>query len=105
MKQKKSCSNCIRGINISVNSDILCRKMGIVSPDYVCSSHRFTPESKSFKDMNYKCIDCENFIVNTKSVEDIGSIGLCRLFSVRQFNGNQKSACSKFIKKSWSAIS
>ncbi|HHW00575.1 MAG TPA: hypothetical protein GXX36_13625 [Clostridiaceae bacterium] len=105
MKRKKSCSNCIKGIKISINSDILCRKKGIVSPDYVCSGHRFEPESFAFKEMNYKCIDCESFILNTKSVEDPESIGVCKLFSARQFDGTQKSACSKFVKKSISAMS
>jgi len=104
MKRKKSCSNCIKGIKISINNDILCRKKGIVSPDYVCSGHRFAPESITYKETNYKCIHCESFIPNTESVEDPDSIGVCKLFSARQFNGNQKSACSKFEKKSMTAL-
>jgi len=105
IKIKKSCSNCIKGLKISVNNDILCREKGAVSPDYVCSGHRWLPERKSFKDQNYKCIDCENFILNTKSADPSFPIGLCRLFSVRQFNGSQKNACSKFVKKAESNVS
>jgi hypothetical protein len=104
MKQKKSCSNCIKGAAVSVNNDILCREKGIVSHDYVCRKHRFIPEAKSFKEMNYKCIDCENFIINNKNSES-SSVGLCQLFSVREFNGEQKNACSKFVKKSVSHVS
>lgn len=99
MKLKKTCSNCLKGTAIAVNNDILCRDKGVVSPDYVCSGHRFIPETKSFKDMNYRCIDCENFIISSKSSEQESAIGLCQLFSVRQFNGEEKSACSKFAKK------
>ncbi|HHW48722.1 MAG TPA: hypothetical protein GXX14_08925 [Clostridiaceae bacterium] len=105
MKQKKSCSNCIKGSAVLVNNDILCREKGIVSQDYVCRKHRFNPEPKSFKEMNYKCIDCSNFIANNKDNETEPSNGLCQLFSVREFNGREKSACSKFVKKPISIVS
>jgi len=99
MKVKKSCSNCIKGTSIPVNNDFFCREKGIVSPDYVCSRHRFMPEPKSFKEMNYKCIDCQYFMLNTAAADGFSSIGLCQLFSVRQYDGEQKNACSKFAKK------
>lgn len=104
-KLKRSCSNCIKGSIIAVNNDILCREKGAVSPDYVCPGHRWIPERKSIKDQNYKCIDCENFILNAKSADDTFPIGVCQLFSVRQFNGTQKNACSKFVKKAESNVS
>jgi hypothetical protein len=100
MKQKKSCSNCIKGTPLPINNDVFCREKGIVSPDYSCFKHRFMPEPKSFKEMNYKCIDCQNFIVNIRLSDISRSIGLCQLFSVRQFDGQHKNACSKFVKKS-----
>ena len=103
MIQKKCCANCIRGIPVPVNNDILCREKGIVSRDYVCAKHRSTPGPKSFREMNYKCIHCENFIVNTKSSNSTAAVGLCRLFSVRQYVGEEKNACSKFIKRSEAA--
>ena len=99
MKQKKSCSNCIRGTAIAVNNDILCREEGAVSPDYVCSKHRFTPEHKSYKDMNCKCGDCEYFLVTSGNSGGAARIGLCQLFSVREFDGRQKNACSKFVRR------
>lgn len=105
MKQKKSCSSCIKGTVVSVNNDILCREKGIVSPDYVCRKHRSIPEAKSFKEMNYKCSECENFILNSKSKESGTTIGLCQLFSVREFDGREKNACSKFVKNSVQYVS
>ncbi|MGI6778821.1 MAG: hypothetical protein ACOX7R_12695 [Acetivibrionales bacterium] len=100
MKQKKSCSNCIKGYPVSVNNDIFCREKGIVSSDFVCGKHRFQSESKSFKVLNFKCIHCENFIINPEASFPSETTGLCRLFSVRQFNGKERNACSKFVKKS-----
>jgi hypothetical protein len=104
-KDKKSCSNCIKGCRIVVNNDILCREKGPVSPDYVCSGHRRAPGPKTFKEQNYKCIDCENFIINKNMDDGSLTIGICRLFSVRQFNGTQKNACSKFVKNSEQIVS
>lgn len=97
--QKRSCANCVRGSAIVVNNDILCREKGIVSPDYVCSKHRFLPEAKSYKEMDYKCIDCENFIINNFKGDNKKEIGVCQLFSVREFNGTQKNSCSKFVRR------
>lgn len=105
MKQKKSCSNCLRGTAITVNSDILCRDKGAVSPDYVCSNHRFIPLPKSSTPTSLKCIECENFIREFEDDNDLLSIGLCQLFTVRHFDGKQKNACSKFIKKSHLEVS
>ena len=102
-KQKKSCSNCIKGTCITVNNDILCREKGAVSPDYVCSKHRSAPVNKSGKDLGNKCIHCEHFIVNEEDQNT--TIGLCQMFSVRQFDGTSKKACSKFTKKSQLEVS
>ena len=99
MVQKKSCSNCIRGKAVRVNSDIFCREKGIVSKDYVCIKHSSAPASKAFKEMNLKCIHCENFIIKGNGPDSSSTMGLCRLFSVRQYDGENKNACSKFIKK------
>ncbi len=104
MKLIKSCSNCIKGAPVLVNNDILCREKGVVSPDYSCIRHKFIPESKTYKEMNFKCIDCQYFIINAVPEENV-SKGLCRLFSVRQYIGEQKNACSKFIKKPECSIS
>jgi hypothetical protein len=77
LAQKKSCSNCINGVAIPVNDDILCRYKGAV-----------------------KCIHCENFIITSKDPVSSTTIGLCQLFSVRSYVGEEKNACSKFIKSS-----
>ena len=97
---KKKCSNCIKGTAIIVNDDILCRYKGVVSPDYVCFQHRNVPAPKNFKDLNYKCYDCEFFSLAITNSINTEPIGLCKLFSVRQYNGKEKNACSKFSKKS-----
>ncbi len=99
MKEDRNCCNCIKGIAISINSDIFCKVNGAVSPDYVCSKHRFAPVPKTYKELDYKCIYCENFIHKLGSAKENNTIGLCQLFSVRYFDGTQKKACSKFIKR------
>lgn len=103
MKSKKSCSNCIKGRSMTINSDILCREKGVVSPDYICPKYRPMPESKFIKSGSNKCIDCENFIVNVFS-SNRTTFGLCQLFSVREFDGTQKNACSKFVQRSDSEV-
>jgi len=103
MKQKKSCGNCIKATSIPVNNDLLCREKGAVSPDYVCKRHRFAPAPKVATYVKNKCINCENFILNTASTNT--TTGLCQLFSVRQFDGAEKNACSKFAPRSESEVS
>mgnify|MGYP007011699213 CR=1 FL=1 len=93
---EKSCSNCRYGLLVSVNGDILCRINGVVSPNYCCSKHKFDYQVKLLRP---KCIGCKNFITPDEAKEC--SMGLCRLFSARQYNGKLKNACSKFIAKSW----
>jgi hypothetical protein len=99
LKPEKSCSNCLKGTAITVNSDILCRDKGAVSADYVCSNHRFCPFLRKESPSANKCIDCEYFICEFIVPIGMPAIGLCQLFTVRQFDGNLKNSCSKFIKK------
>lgn len=99
LKQKRSCSNCLKGTSMTVNNDILCREEGAVSADYVCSRHKFAPAQKPGKEMEYKCINCENFILSVSTSKEASSMGLCQLFSVRPFDGRQKKTCSKFVKR------
>lgn len=89
--QKRSCLNCIKGTQVPINKDILCREKGIVSPDYVCTGHRFSPITKP-STSSKKCIDCSYFILS----ENQGSLGTCKLFSTRKADGTIKNACSKF---------
>jgi hypothetical protein len=100
MKQKKSCINCMKGIQININNDILCRIKGVVSQDYVCSKHKVVSTANNIISQKHKCIDCEFFIQSTVSSEVLPNVGFCQLFTVRQYDGEQKSACSKFSKKS-----
>lgn len=104
-KQKKSCINCRIGKTIAVNNDILCKYRGVVSLDYVCSKYKYRPEVKPFNDTYYKCIDCENFILDASNSKGTSAVGLCNLFSVRQYNGKQKNACSKFVRKPAQVVS
>ncbi len=99
MKLKKSCSNCIRGMAIPVNDDIFCLIKGAVTPDYVCSRHKFAPVKKTVaRSEGPKCIDCEHFVTKNNTPDEM-TIGVCRLFSVRFFDGSLKNACSKFQQK------
>lgn len=99
MKRERSCKNCIKGTLISVNGDILCSIKGAVSPDYVCSKHRFMPDVQLSKEVKNKCIDCEFFILASDTESEERCIGLCQLFTVRQYNGMEKNACSKFSRR------
>jgi hypothetical protein len=102
MKYLKACRNCLKGIPISLTGDILCKYKGVVSTDYVCIRHKFIPELKTYREMDYKCIDCANFCIKPSSYDQTSdlTIGLCKLFSVRHFDGTQRKACSKFLMKS-----
>jgi hypothetical protein len=97
MKPARTCANCIKSRPISFTNDVLCKNKGVISANFVCIRHKFIPNFRSFKEMDYKCIDCTNFIISKKNLHHNQSIGLCRLFSVRNFDGNKKKACSKFI--------
>jgi len=105
MKYLKSCRNCLRGKPISFTGDILCKFKGVVSADFVCMRHKYIPELRSYKELNYKCIDCTNFCIKQDSYDNNSSIGLCKLFSVRLYDGIGKKACSKFMMKPENKIS
>ncbi|AUS98057.1 hypothetical protein CDQ84_15570 [Clostridium thermosuccinogenes] len=105
LKHERSCKNCIKGTLISVNGDILCSIKGAVSPDYVCSKHRFMPIVQLSGEGRNKCADCEFFILMSENKEEHKYIGLCQLFTVRQFNGLEKNACSKFSKRNEREVS
>jgi hypothetical protein len=96
MKPEKSCRNCIKGTRIHVNDDILCPSKGVVSPNYVCGRHKYISDSEPAHYKKYKCINCEYFSTKSDGKKIHSSIGLCRLFSVRYFDGRGKNACSKF---------
>lgn len=99
MKYAKSCKNCLRGKAITFTGDVLCKFKGVVSADFVCMRHKYIPELKSYKELDYKCIDCANFCIKQDYHEHDSSTGLCKLFSVRQYDGSEKKACSKFLMK------
>lgn len=121
MKKPGSCSNCVRGIKININRDILCKIHGIVSMDFRCAKYIRRVETWSSFDYKPKCIECEFFIsaknepANSPDDELIKqplydaeldpSMGYCQLFTVRQFDGERKTACSKFCQKSERNIS
>jgi hypothetical protein len=115
MKQSGNCSNCARGIRIKINSDILCRINGAVSKDYRCSryirkvvawsSEAPVAPSESEAEHHDKCIDCEYFVSSRTGKDYDPSIGCCELFTVRQYNGMSKNACSRYKKKEQEIIS
>jgi len=99
MRQAKSCNNCARGLKMSINKDILCRVKGVVSRDFTCSKHLRMPDAWIHSERKPKCIECEFFTPPEDESEHDPSVGYCQLFTVRYFNGEIKSACSKFCRK------
>ncbi len=96
VKTAKMCINCARGVEIPVVRDFLCKRHGVVSYNFSCSKYKDLANSKSFKSMQMKCIHCEYFMLRNDNPDDSPNIGLCKLFSVRYFDGREKAACSKF---------
>ncbi len=96
MKLKKTCKNCVYAIRMVVNSDLLCLRKGAVSPMFVCGRHKMI----SFADPEFykknKCAECSHYILKNGVSGNEPRIGVCRLFSVRYFDGRKRSACSKF---------
>lgn len=130
MKKPGSCSNCARGIKIHINRDILCKIHGIVSRDFRCAKYVRKVGNWSSFESKAKCIECEFFIAaayesetplyepsqspgpdaglleqSSFTSEQDSSMGHCQLFTVRQFDGERKNACSKFCRKSERNIS
>lgn len=99
MKKKKSCSNCYKGIRMSINRDILCRVNGVVTRDFACAKYEEIPEERLPDGQKYKCADCEFFIQDLSESNAPACTGFCQLFTVRYYNGRTKNACSKFSKK------
>jgi hypothetical protein len=105
MKQVKSCGNCARGIKLNINNDILCKIHGVVSRDFACSKYIRMNEAWPASERKPKCIECEFFCASENETEKNSPIGYCQLFTVRYYNGEVKSACSKFSGKAKRNIS
>jgi hypothetical protein len=90
----------MKGVPININGDVLCKIKGAVSGDYACSKYVPFPEPDTGSLLKYKCLDCEFFIKNEKTSEEFSKMGFCQLFTVRQYNGELKNACSKFSRLS-----
>ncbi len=90
---------------MNVNKDILCKVKGVVSRDFVCTKYLRMADTWPASERKPKCIECEFFITSQNEMELNPSSGYCQLFTVRYFNGEIKSACSKFCKKSERIIS
>lgn len=100
MKKEKSCKDCLMGVRINVNTDILCRLKGVVSTDYVCPKHKPAPvHILKKRNESLRCIDCEYFTVDGVSPDNLPTIGFCQMFTVRHYNGEFKKACSKYCMK------
>ncbi len=96
-KQSKSCLNCIHGTKVQINSDVICMINGAVSYDFFCKKHKFIPAKLSGDRAEFKCIDCEHFILSSSDTRKASkTTGVCHLFSVRECDGSTKKACSKF---------
>jgi len=93
----KCCGNCIKGIPVGISNEILCREKGVVSSDYGCPgflSFDFYPLKRQ---LDYRCSDCVyfNFTPNLHNP----NYGGCSLYSLRQCDGSERKACSRFEKK------
>ncbi len=97
MKQTKCCNTCERGLPLHLTKDILCKYHGVVTPDYVCFKYKDLSELSPSKQINFKCVHCEYFLVQLDSPNQ--DIGKCKLFSARDFDGTTRNICSKFSKK------
>lgn len=94
---KKACKNCLKGMRLGFNNDVLCREKGIVSADYYCPFHRFFILDDFKKLEFFRCSDCEFFIFHPH--ESISAYGVCDMFSVRKCDGSARKACSKFVRR------
>lgn len=99
MKWIRCCSSCSKGITNNFNKDILCRINGMVSRDYICSKYKAVAQPGNTKSSRARCMDCEFFILESTGINQSPNMGYCQLFTVRQFNGEQKKSCSKFCPK------
>ncbi|HEY8421562.1 MAG TPA: hypothetical protein VIL05_07475 [Thermoclostridium sp.] len=93
----RCCKNCIKGIPVGIGNDILCREKGIVSPNFCCSRFMAFELDTLHKHLGYRCCDCIHFAFSSNSDSNYG---VCSMFSVREFDGSEKKACSKFRKRS-----
>ncbi len=105
MKQAGSCNNCAKGVRVKINRDIFCRIHGIVSGDFYCARYSRRVEAWLPNERKPKCIECEFFIPESSENAQDPANGYCQLFTVRRFDGEIKSACSKFLRKSERNIS
>ena len=101
--KRRMCMNCVKGLPVGMNSDILCREKGIVAWDYCCSNNRLFIMEDLKKMEFFRCSNCEFFTFHPNPY--IPSYGVCSLFSVRKCDGSAKKACSKFVKRSKSDAS
>jgi hypothetical protein len=97
MLQAKCCKNCIRGIPVGLNNEILCREKGIVTANYSCPRFMAFELDSLQRQLDYRCSDCAHFILAPDSHNS--NYGVCGMFSVRKCDGSKRKACSKFIKK------
>lgn len=95
--KQRMCLNCVKGLPVGMNSDILCREKGIVTWDYCCSNHRFFYLEDLMKLEFFRCSNCEFFAFHPHPF--IPTYGVCSMFSVRKCDGSVKKACSKFVKR------
>lgn len=93
----KCCKNCIKGISVGMNNEVICRDKGIVSGDFYCSGFMSFDLDSLQKLLNYHCSDCAHFTFYPNS--HTNNYGVCSMFSVRKCDGSKKKACSKFTKK------
>jgi len=99
MKRAGNCSSCKRGIKLAINNDVLCKIHGVVSKDFRCIKYVRRVEAWTASERKPKCIECEFFVTSSEQLEKDPSMGYCRLFTVRHYDGGLKSACSKFSRK------
>lgn len=102
MKLVKNCKNCLKSKPLPLSDHYLCSLKGIVTADYVCNQHRWIlPTLLNVK--SFRCIDCKNF--HPTEVNREGTLGTCRLFTERAYNGSLRKACSRIVLRKTDQIS
>jgi len=103
MAAPRRCANCSNGMHMLVRKEVLCVKRGIISEDYACRFYNPCSDLDYYNQPHHvtRCIQCADFV--QEQHDEV--IGICKLFTVRKFNGAIKNSCSRFTPKNSHAVS
>jgi hypothetical protein len=102
--KKKICANCKYNCNYIVDGNVLCKFNGPVTPEYVCPKFVISPAGEWGNMIivkgNKKCKDCVHFQyipmqATGSDAEIVDTWGTCSIYTVREYDGAVKNACSR----------